>query len=163
MTDTSTIFAPGAGAAIRNRDDLVEALRARKAELGLANSFVDHALLMASGGTDKILGPTQAKGLTLMVALDMVELFGCKLLLVPCPETESRMKGRWERRVESQVRPYKRVSMKLIEACRPTVLRELASKAGKARMTTMTAAARRRIARLAARARWARPKRRNAA
>jgi hypothetical protein len=70
------------------------------------------------------------------------------------PETESRMKGRWERRVESQVRPYKRVSMKLIETCRPTVLSELGSKAGKARMTKMTAAARKRIAKLAARARW---------
>jgi hypothetical protein len=92
----------------------------------------------------------------------MVELFGGRLVFQVDAETEARMRERWERRDEAQVRRCNRVSKRLIEACRPAVLRELASKAGKARMTTMTAAARRRIAKLAARARWSKPKRKAA-
>jgi hypothetical protein len=53
--------------------------------------------------------------------------------------------------------------MRLVEACRPTVLRELTSRAGKARLIKMTAAARKRIAKLAAKARWAKAKRREKA
>jgi hypothetical protein len=40
---------------IRNRDDLVELLRARKAQIGLSNAYVEHALHMGAGGCDKLL------------------------------------------------------------------------------------------------------------
>jgi hypothetical protein len=143
---------------IRNRDDLVELLRARKAELGLSNAFVEAQLLMSSGGCDKVLGPAQVKGMSVAVMFDLIELFGGRLVFQVDPETEARMRKRWDRRDEAQVRRCSRVSMRLVEACRPTVLRELTSRAGKARLTKMTAAARKRIARLAARARWSRTK-----
>jgi hypothetical protein len=34
---------------------------------------------MADGGCDKVLGPTEAKGLSLSVMFDILELFGAKL------------------------------------------------------------------------------------
>jgi hypothetical protein len=143
---------------VRNRDDLVELLRARKAQIGLSNAYVEHALHMGAGGCDKLLGPSRTKGLSLLVAFDLVELFGGRLVFQVDPDTEARIGKRWERRDEAQVRRCSRVSMRLVEACRPTVLRELTSRAGKARLTKMTAAARKRIAKLAAKARWSRRK-----
>jgi hypothetical protein len=143
---------------IRNRDDFIEALRARKDEIGLSNSYIEHALHLGAGGCDKYLGPSRTKNLSLLMALDLVELLGSMLALKRDAETEARMAPRWERRDEAQVRRCSRVSMRLVEACRPMVLRELTSKASKARKTKMTAAARKRIAKLAARARWSRAK-----
>jgi hypothetical protein len=160
---TTPTTSPPIGTVLRSRDELVELLRARKAALGLSNAFIEEQMQMAAGGADKVLGPSRVKGLSVAVMFDLVELFGGRLVFQIDPATEARMRDRWERRDEAQVRRCNRVSKRLIETCAPMVLRELARKAGKARMTTMTAAARRRIARLAARARWSKPKRRKAA
>jgi hypothetical protein len=115
--ESNTSASTGVSRTIRNRDDLVEVLRARKAELGLSNSFVDHALLMSSGGCDKILGPSRTKGMSIPVALDLIELLGGRLVFQVDPETEARMRKRWDRRDEAQVRRCSRVSIRLVEAC----------------------------------------------
>ena len=58
MTEVSEPVA----AVITCRDDLVEILRARKAELGLSNSYVEHQLQMGDGNADKFIGPVPTKG-----------------------------------------------------------------------------------------------------
>jgi hypothetical protein len=99
---------------IHNRLDLAEALRSRKEQLGLSNAFVEAQLQMTDGGCDKVLGPTQAKGMSILVMLDMIELFGARLVIQVNAETEARMRQRWERREERNVRPQKRLSRKLM-------------------------------------------------
>jgi hypothetical protein len=83
---------------IRNRDELLEALRLRKTELGLSNSLLEHQLHMADGHIDKLLGPSQKKGFSVPVMLDMVELLGCRLVIQVDAETEARMQTRYETR-----------------------------------------------------------------
>jgi hypothetical protein len=79
-------------------DELIEALRSRKDELGLSNAFVEAQLQMADGHCDKLLGPTRRKGMSVAVLLDIIELFGAQLVIQVDAETEARMRERWERR-----------------------------------------------------------------
>jgi hypothetical protein len=139
---------------IRNRDDLVEVLRARKAQLGLSNAFIDHALHMADGGADKVLGPTQAKGLTLLVAFDLIELLGGQLVFQVNPELEAKMQERWERREEKKVHPTRRVSKSIIARAAPVIHRLLGAAGGHARARCLPAKQRKEIARTAANSRW---------
>jgi hypothetical protein len=141
---------------ILNRDDLIEVLRARKAELGLSNSFVDAQLQMAEGGCDKVLGPSQAKGMSLLVMFDFVELFGGKLVFEVDAETEARMRDRWERREERNVREPGRVSKAILERARPAFYRQLSRLGNEARTKMLPPEARKRIARAAAVCRWRR-------
>jgi hypothetical protein len=141
--------------AILNRDDLIEVLRARKTELGLSNSFVDAQLQMADGGCDKVLGPSH-KGMSLLVMFDLVELFGGKLVFEVDAETEARMRDRWERREERNVRESARVSKAILERARPAFYRQLSRLGNEARTKMLPPEARKRIARAAANCRWQR-------
>jgi hypothetical protein len=91
---------PPIGAVITCRDELVELLRARKGELRPSNAFIEEQLHMAAGGADKVLGPSGTKGMSLYVMFDMVELLGGRLVFQVDPQTEARMRERWERRSE---------------------------------------------------------------
>jgi hypothetical protein len=136
--------------AIRNRDDLVEVLRARKTELGLSNAFVEAQLQMTDGGCDKVLGPTQAMGFSIAVMFDMVELFGGRLVFEVDAETEARMRDRWERREERNVREPRRVSKAILERARPFVLAQSAKHANTVRNAVLSRERRSEIARAAA-------------
>jgi hypothetical protein len=141
---------------IRNRDDLVEALRSRKDELGLSNGFVEHQLQLGDGACDKAIGPTQRKGMSIPVLLDMVELFGLSLIIRIDAETEARMQERWERREEKKVHPPRRLSAHLMRIARAQLYLGLSELGNKARKAKLPPEARSRIARAAALARWQR-------
>src|ERR1700733_712157 len=104
---------------IENRDELVAALRSRKEFLGLSNAWIEAQLHMTDGGADKILGPSQAKGFSVAVLFDLVELFGARLLIRVDAESEARMATRWERRDERAVRSQKRISKELLKIAKP--------------------------------------------
>jgi hypothetical protein len=142
------------GDVITCRDDLIEALRSRKGELGLSNAFVEHELQMAVGGLDKVLGPSQVKGLSLPVALDLLELFGCRLRIEVDPELEARMRDRYEHRDDRAVRPQSRVSKKLMELALPAFYKRLSKLGNEARKAKLPPEARSKIARAAALSRW---------
>ena len=151
MTEVSAPVA----AVITCRDDLVEILRARKAELGLSNSYVEHQLQMGDGNADKFIGPMPTKGMSLSVVLDMVELLGGRLVFEVCPETEARMRKRWEGRDEKRVHPPKRrLSKKLMELAKPLLFAELGRVGGRRRVECQTASQRSESARTAAHSRW---------
>lgn len=131
---------------IRSRDDLVDMLRARKAELGLSNGFIEDQLQMCEGGADKVLGPSRVKGMSLHVMFDLVELLGCRLVFQVDPDTEARMRDRWERRDEAQVRAPRKISK---------VIYQIWSKqANEARSRILPGKYRSEIARNAVLARW---------
>jgi hypothetical protein len=139
---------------IRNRDDLIEALRSRKDELGLSNGFVEGQLLMADGHCDKLLGRTQRKGMSIPVLLDIVELLGGRLVIQADAETEARMQARYERRDAKKVHPPRRLSERLMEIARKQFYQELSARGNAARRAKVSAKARSRIARAAATSRW---------
>jgi hypothetical protein len=57
---------------IRNSDDMVEAFRSRKEQLGLFNETVDAQLLIGAGACDKYLGPSQVKRLSAHLIGDLM-------------------------------------------------------------------------------------------
>jgi hypothetical protein len=141
---------------IRNRDDLVEALRSRKDELGLSNGFIEHQLQMGDGACNKILGPTQSKGMSILVLLDMIELFGLSLSLRTDAAAEARMQARYERRDTGKVRTPRRLSAHLMRIATTQFYRRLSQLGNEARKVKLPREARSSIARAAALSRWQR-------
>lgn len=135
-------------APIRSHADLIEALRARKNELGLSNRLCDDLGGLTSGHTDKVLGPTGSRGLTPLTLDVLLEMFAVELVMRPNLEAAKRMEARWERRAEGQVAPPKTViSKQLIEKAAPHVIRTFSAKGGAARAIKLTGKLRSKIAR----------------
>jgi hypothetical protein len=130
---------------IRNADDLVEAFRARKEQLGLSNAAIEEQLLMAAGTCDKYLGPTRSASLTWRVTEDVMTLFGVEFVMRVNPE--ARMCARLERRDERQVREQTRLSKKLLEVAKSQLFTELGRRGGAKRAASLTAKQRSEIAR----------------
>jgi hypothetical protein len=143
-----------AGTVVKSRDDLVEVLRSRKDELGLSNSYIEAALHMAEHGCDKILGPSQVKGLSWPVAFDLAELLGGKLVFQVDSAIEARMRERWEKRDNGKVHPPKRVSKTILARAAPLLFAALGRAGGTKRARCMPAKQRQEIARKAALSRW---------
>jgi hypothetical protein len=146
--------APTIGTVLRSRDELIELLRARKADLGLSNAFIEEQMQMAAGGADKVLGPSGTKGMSVHVVFDLVDLMGGRLVFQVDADTEARMRDRWERRAESQVRAPVRISKAIMERAKPLLFAALGKAGGINRAKCLTAKQRREIARTAALSRW---------
>jgi hypothetical protein len=114
---------PTAELVIRCSDDMVEALRARKEQLGLSNAALEEQVLMAAGTCDKYLGPSRSANLTWRVTEDVMTLFGVELVMRVNPDLEAKMLERLERRDERAVRRPKRISAKLLELAQPIIHR----------------------------------------
>jgi hypothetical protein len=142
-------------ASIGSIDDIHVALRERFEALDLSRAAIDAAVGLADGHAAKLLAMPPIKRFGDLTLFPTLEAAGLRLALIEDPAAMERVKSH-PKRVRSQVR--QRVSMRMVEACRTTVLRELTSKAGKARLVKMTSAARRRVAKLAAAARWTKSK-----
>ena len=140
-------------ASVSSMADIRDALRARFEALEISRATIDEAAGLADGHASKLLAGLKNFGTVTL--FPVLETAGLRLALVEDADATARAQA-LPKRTSQQVRH--RVSTHLMEACRTAVLHELTSKAGKARMTKMTAAARKRIAKLAAKARWARPK-----
>lgn len=119
---------------ITDYDGLIEAFRAAKALRGLSDSMVDELGGLTRGHSEKVLGPSQTKGLSPMMLETLLGVFAVKLQMVVDVEAFKKMEGRWQRRAENHVRENaSRVSIRVIERARPHVLREMATKAARAR------------------------------
>ena len=139
---------------VTDAEGLIEALRARKNELELANSAVDELGGLCAGHADKVLGPSRTKGLTAMTLDTLLGVLALKLVVIEDPEAAARMVDRWGIRSKAHVRANAhRVSKKVLESARPVIFRELSAKATEGRKA-IPAEKRSAIARQAARARW---------
>jgi hypothetical protein len=90
---------------IRNSDDMVEAFRARKEQLGLSNAAVEAQLLWADGICDKYLGPSRTLQLNAVVIEDFMTLFAIEFTMRINPDLDAKRRDRLQRRDERQVRP----------------------------------------------------------
>lgn len=120
-------------AEIRTHDDLIEALRAAKDMRGLSNRWCDEIGDLTTGQTDKVLGPTRAKGLSRFLFSMYHTMFAVKLVMVIDDQAEARMAPKWEGRDQSNVRiDSGRVSKSLVERAKPLVLKDFAKAGGTA-------------------------------
>jgi hypothetical protein len=91
--------------------------------------------------------------MSILVMLDMIELFGARLVIQVNAETEAKMQGRWERRNERLTRPHRRFSKELLALARSQLFAELGKRGGARRAASLTAKQRSEIARSGAMAR----------
>lgn len=142
-------------ATVRSQDDLIEAFRAIKDHLGLSNAWCDDIGGFTRGQTDKVLGPTRAKGLSPMLLETFCSLFAVRLEMVVDLDQAKVMEARWEGRDSSNVRLESgRVSKKLLERAKPHVLKDCGAAGGKARAIVLSPKQRSDIARKGGKSRW---------
>jgi hypothetical protein len=141
-------------AEIRSLADIHDALRARFEALELSRITIGAAAGLTDGHASKLLSPVPVKRFGDVSLWPTLEVAGVKLCLV---EALARVTSKLAKRARNAVR-CQRVSTHMVEASRAVVLREAASKAGTARMAKLTTAARKRLAKAAAKARWSRSK-----
>jgi hypothetical protein len=166
LTDSAQSASPSAGLPAGERvlgvahdcSELIEIYRQRKAELGLTDRFFDESSGLARGHVGKLLGAARVKGLGASSIRDMNSTLALKFIVVVDSEAEEFMRDRWEKRLRPAARasreaPLGKVTMKRV---RPVVLRELSRLGNAARQKALAPSHRRRIAQLAAKARWSR-------
>lgn len=142
------------GSSIRSYDDLIDAFRARKAEIGLSNEECERLGGVTKGHIDKMIGPSRIRNLTPMMFDLFCEMFAIEFHMKPNIEAAERMESRWERRDVSRVHvDTHTIGKALIERVKPALFKEIAARLteGRKRIKPST---RRRLARQAIRARW---------
>lgn len=141
---------------VRTLQDAVDVFRIMKEHRSLTNLFCDERGGLTLGHTDKVLGPTEEKGLGYDTFALFMELTAIEFVPRVNPEALERMKSVWELR-ERPLYPnarVKRISKKLVERAKPLVLQELARAGGKASGAMRTGSHGAEIMRKVARLRW---------
>lgn len=124
---TSTELEPGAIiATIHCQDDLVEAMRAAKEMRNLSFKTLDALGDFTDGHMERVIGPRREKGMSPFVMQMLLSMLAVKLVMVPDPEQEAKVRGQWEGRELSNVRLERgRISKSLLDRCRPVILEEI--------------------------------------
>lgn len=145
-------------AVVASYDELIDAIRTRKAELGLSDATVDSISGLAAGHTGKLLGPAQVKTLGKVSMGLLLQALGLVLVVVEDPAQTEKMRAQYAQREGHQVREGNNaspVSKRLISR----VFGPFARQGGIARMRKLSAKERSDLARKAARKRWVKPAR----
>jgi hypothetical protein len=133
ITTTDDVVARVLGAAkLSDGAALLDALEARRIELGLSNAVVEGLANLAAGYLTKLFGPARLKSPTLATLDRVMAVLGLSLVLVIDPEKVSRAQPTWRPRDEARVRA-RRLSPTTLARARPNVLAELARKAARPR------------------------------
>ena len=146
---------------VHDYDGLHRILRDRIEELNVARSTVDHVAGLPSGYSGKILSPQPTKRLGKLLLGSMLGGLALRLVVEEDPEQFERIKSRLVERQAGQTRPKLHADAKPVsihdEARRllQNAMRRNGRKGVRARMKKLTPEERSRVARQAARARWA--------
>jgi hypothetical protein len=119
-----------AAARIADGPSLLDALEARRNELGLSNATVEELGGLTSGHLTKIAGPARSRSPTLATLDRLMVVLGLSFVLVRDPEKVERVQSRWRPRAASKVR-HRALSATTIARAKPHVLAELARKASR--------------------------------
>jgi hypothetical protein len=85
-------------ATVTDYDEMIGALRARMAELGVTNETIGAAAGLAGGYVGKILAPSRIKNLGPTSFGLMLQSLGLKLIVVEDAKTTAKMRSRWAQR-----------------------------------------------------------------
>lgn len=151
-------------ATVNDYDGLIAALRDRAAAIGYTNDTLDAVTGLPAGYIGKLLGPGLVKKLGPLSFGVLMQALGLRVVLVEDPETMAKVGKLGLIRERGPVTPN-RISMAALERYIPVLSREFARRGGKAsalkRMGNSKEAKRmrRRVAKTAANARWAKDRR----
>ena len=109
---------------------LLDALEARRVELGLSNRTCELAAGLCDGHLTKVCGPSRERSPTLVTLDKLMAVFGLSFVLVRDPEKIEAARDRWKPRAASKVRE-RHLSPTTIERARLYVLADLARKAAR--------------------------------
>jgi len=146
-------------------DELVDAFRARKTALRLSNEAIDHIIPLAAGRwplaaghCDKLIGPSQTRGLSQLSLDGMLAALALKLIVVVDPDQVARMSPLWEntgRRDNKMVRSCTtRVAKVTLARAQPHVVRELGRRGGLKTWRTIDSRLRSKLMSALAKRRW---------
>jgi hypothetical protein len=90
---------------IRDINDLVAAIRARRDELNVSHELLDHLAGLQSGYTSKLLAPEPMKGLGPMSLPALLGALGVALVLVEDSAAIERVRDKWVPRKRPQRAP----------------------------------------------------------
>jgi hypothetical protein len=142
-------------ATISSYPELVEAFRTIKARLGLSNKWCDETCDFADGVTDKLLGPSQSKGIGPLSFSMFCQIFAVKFRMEIDLDAVRKMEGHWEQREEGKVAvPKTRISKELVSKAKPVVMKQTGQIGGMVTAYMRTPAQRSEAARKAAKSRW---------
>jgi hypothetical protein len=144
---------------LADSDDVVAALRARMAYVGVSYGLVEELAGMSEGSLGKYLSPLQVKRMTITSLLRICEPLGLRAMLYVDPKLVARMKPLWGMRDERRVRAKRLPSIgpaQMRRVLKP-VAAELGRRGGIARQAMLSAEQRREIGRLGAARRWHKP------
>ena len=85
-------------ATVTDYDEMIGALRARMAELGVTNETIGAIAGLAGGYVGKILAPSRIKNLGPLSLGLMLQSLGLKLIVVEDTKTTAKMRPRWTQR-----------------------------------------------------------------
>lgn len=139
-------------AEISNYSDLHAALRKRADDMQVSRETLDHLCGLPAGYAGKLLAPNPLKLVGPTSLGTLLEVMGCKLLLVEDPEAQKRLRHRLKKRAEHQVRPNGSIAARYWLFSRENA-REISALV----RVKMSPAARSLRARRAAIARWHKP------
>jgi len=89
-------------ATVTDYDEMIGALRARMAELGVTNETIGAIAGLASGYVGKLLAPSRIKNLGGTSFGLMLQSLGLKLIVVEDAKTTAKMRLRWAMREKAQ-------------------------------------------------------------
>jgi hypothetical protein len=125
-------------AKISDGPQLLDALEARRNELGLSNRTCELAAGLTEGHWTKCCGPAREKSPTLATLDRIMEVLGLSFVLVRDPTKIDRVQPQWRRRHEEKVR-VRALSPIVLRRARPILMRELARRASRPRWASVPA------------------------
>ncbi len=138
---------------------MVDALRTIKDHLQLSNATLDTLCNFTGGQTDKLLGPSGARGFTPLTLNAMLWALALRVEITIDVGRAAEMQAFWEARCAPNVRPGgPTISKVLVERAKPLVLRDFSKLGNDARKLLLPREKQVKIARKAARARARLPK-----
>lgn len=157
MTD-AIIGEPAGISEVRDYDGLIEAFRARKAELGLTDAALNTLANLGGGHIGKLFGDARVKILGPHSLNNILWALAVKIVIVEDPEARADLEQHWEKRERPIVDAQRRAKLGKTTMRRviPAVMSELGKRGAAVTNALKTKKQRSVAAKRAADARWSR-------
>jgi hypothetical protein len=127
-----------ADARLSDEGSLLDAVEARRVELGLSLATLDRLAGLAVGHASKCLSPARLKRPSTGTLYALLDALALSVVLLVDPAKAARISPSWRPRNEAKVRD-RALSPTALERARPVILAELARKASRPRWASMPA------------------------
>jgi hypothetical protein len=143
IDEASAVSAGSASAHVARLGDeaaVLDAIEARRVQLGLSNATLERLSGLCIGHVTKIAGPSREKSPTLTTLDRVMAVLGLSFVLVLDPSKIERAQSMWRHRAEAKVR-HRALSPTTIARARPHVMARLAKRAAHPRWANVPARA----------------------